>query len=210
MTPDGQFPNVTKTPNPEVPESMDRAAALAASDQGRPGAGHRPRRRPPRRHGPRSRRQLALRHRQRDRRPADALQADQAGRAGPAAAVADRRHDGGDDRPDHAHRPAFQAQVVDNLLVGFKYIAEVLWQLEQHGGYEDVRGTPADFVIACEESHGILVTPQIRDKDAGGAAPAAGGTGPGPEAPRPDGAGLPRTACTASSATSATKACRCS
>src|SRR5579871_6849281 len=26
MTPDGQFPNVTKTPNPEVPESMDRAA----------------------------------------------------------------------------------------------------------------------------------------------------------------------------------------
>ena len=29
MTPDGQFPNVTKTPNPEVPESMDRAAATA-------------------------------------------------------------------------------------------------------------------------------------------------------------------------------------
>src|SRR5262245_65625729 len=31
MTPDGQFPNVTKTPNPEVPESMDRAAALGAA-----------------------------------------------------------------------------------------------------------------------------------------------------------------------------------
>src|SRR5262249_58140215 len=30
MTPDGPFPNVTKTPNPQVPESMDRAAALAA------------------------------------------------------------------------------------------------------------------------------------------------------------------------------------
>ena len=29
MRPDGQFPNVTKSPNPEVPESMDRAAALA-------------------------------------------------------------------------------------------------------------------------------------------------------------------------------------
>src|SRR5262249_41248658 len=27
--PDGQFPNVTKTPNPEVPESMDRAVATA-------------------------------------------------------------------------------------------------------------------------------------------------------------------------------------
>ena len=31
-------------------------------------------------------------------------------------------------------------------------------------------GTPDDFVIGCEESHGILVTPQIRDKDAAGAA----------------------------------------
>src|SRR5439155_14892427 len=64
----------------------------------------------------------------------------------------------------------FKAQVVENLLVGFKYIADVLWQLEQQGAYEDVRGTPEDFVIGCEESHGILVTPQIRDKDAGGAA----------------------------------------
>ncbi len=54
--------------------------------------------------------------------------------------------------------------------MGFKYIADVLWNLEQHGGYEDVRGTPADFVIATEESHGILVTPQIRDKDAGASA----------------------------------------
>src|SRR5262249_5969445 len=64
----------------------------------------------------------------------------------------------------------FKAQVVDNLLVGFKYIAEVLWQLEQNGAYEDVRGTPEDFVIGVEESHGILVTPHIRDKDAAGAA----------------------------------------
>src|SRR5579884_3595015 len=31
MQPDGRFPNVTKTPNPEVPESMDRAEALARS-----------------------------------------------------------------------------------------------------------------------------------------------------------------------------------
>ena len=29
MKPDGQFTNVTRSPNPEVPESMDRAAALA-------------------------------------------------------------------------------------------------------------------------------------------------------------------------------------
>jgi phosphoglucomutase/phosphomannomutase len=64
----------------------------------------------------------------------------------------------------------FGAQVVENLLVGFKYIAEVLWQLEQNGSYEDVRGTPDDFVIGVEESHGALVTPHIRDKDAAGAA----------------------------------------
>jgi phosphoglucomutase/phosphomannomutase len=66
----------------------------------------------------------------------------------------------------------FKAQVVENLLVGFKYVAEVLWQLEQTGAYEaeDVRGTPADFILGCEESHGYLVTPKIRDKDAAGAA----------------------------------------
>jgi phosphoglucomutase/phosphomannomutase len=64
----------------------------------------------------------------------------------------------------------FGVQIVENLLVGFKYIAEVLWQLEQNGSYEDVQGTPQDFLIACEESHGILLTPKIRDKDAAGAA----------------------------------------
>src|SRR5262249_23025618 len=64
----------------------------------------------------------------------------------------------------------FKAQVVDDLLVGFKYIADVLWQLERDGTFGDVRGTPADFVIGVEESHGVLVTPQIRDKDAGGSA----------------------------------------
>src|SRR5205085_3642684 len=63
----------------------------------------------------------------------------------------------------------FGAQVVNNLLVGFKYIAEVLWQLEMTGGYEDVRGTPGDFIIGCEESHGIMAMPQVRDKDAAAA-----------------------------------------
>ena len=83
---------------------------------------------------------LALRHRQRDRRPADALQAEPSwrSRAGCRASpiVVTTR---GDDRPGHAHRPALRRQVVDNLLVGFKYIADVLWQLEQNGGYEDVQ-----------------------------------------------------------------------
>ena len=46
----------------------------------------------------------------------------------------------------------------------------MLWHLEEEGVYEDVRGTPEDLVIASEESHGILVTSKIRDKDAAGAA----------------------------------------
>jgi phosphoglucomutase/phosphomannomutase len=64
----------------------------------------------------------------------------------------------------------FKAQVVNNLLVGYKYVADVLRHLEEEGEYEDVRGTPEDFVIASEESHGILVTAAIRDKDSAGAA----------------------------------------
>src|SRR5205807_7455760 len=64
----------------------------------------------------------------------------------------------------------FRAQIVENLLVGFKYIADVLWHLESNGQYEDVRGTPEDFIIGVEESHGLLVTPKIRDKDAAGGA----------------------------------------
>jgi phosphoglucomutase/phosphomannomutase len=64
----------------------------------------------------------------------------------------------------------FNAQVVENLLVGFKYIAEVIWQLENQGRYEEVTGTPADFIIGVEESHGVQTTASLRDKDAGGAA----------------------------------------
>lgn len=64
----------------------------------------------------------------------------------------------------------FGAQVVNDLLVGFKYHADVIAQLEATGQYGDVRGDPADFVIATEESHGILATPAIRDKDSGCAA----------------------------------------
>src|SRR5205823_1420521 len=60
----------------------------------------------------------------------------------------------------------FGAQVVNNLLVGFKHMAEVLRQLEETGAFEDVRATPDDLVIATEESHGVLAMPQVRDKDA--------------------------------------------
>ncbi len=62
----------------------------------------------------------------------------------------------------------FGATLVGDLLVGFKYHADVLAQVERGelpGGF-----TLEDFVIAVEESHGVLVTPAIRDKDAAGAA----------------------------------------
>jgi phosphoglucomutase/phosphomannomutase len=64
----------------------------------------------------------------------------------------------------------FGVQVVNDLPVGLKYIAEVIRQLEQDGRYQDVTATPADYVIGGEESHGILATPQMRDKDAASAA----------------------------------------
>ena len=60
--------------------------------------------------------------------------------------------------------------VVGDLLVGFKYIAAVLGSLERTGKYRDVEATLDDFILAAEESHGFMLTPAIRDKDAAGAA----------------------------------------
>jgi phosphoglucomutase len=170
MTPDGQFPNVTQTPNPEVPASMDRAAetgkragadlVLATDpDADRLGAMV-----PDRQGG----------YRYVNGNEIAALltyfklnKLSLAGDLPRAAMVIKTEVTTGQVTRIARH---FKAQVVDNLLVGFKYIADVLWHLEEDGAYEEVRGTPDDFVIACEESHGILVTPKIRDKDAAGAA----------------------------------------
>jgi phosphoglucomutase/phosphomannomutase len=170
MTPDGMFPNVTQTPNPEVPASMDRAVELARRqkadlvlstdpDADRLGA------MAPDRDGQWqfiTGNQIAalLTHfklsklAQRGELPKSPIVVKTEVTTGQITRIA--RH--------------FKAQVVENLLVGFKYIAEVLWQLERDGQYEDVTGTPEDFVIGVEESHGVLVTPKIRDKDAAGGA----------------------------------------
>src|SRR5262249_24901706 len=40
----------------------------------------------------------------------------------------------------------FNSQIVENLLVGFKYIADVIRHLERDGRYEGVTGTPEDFI----------------------------------------------------------------
>src|SRR5262245_9784382 len=159
MEPNGQFPNVTQSPNPEVPASMDRAEALARQAHA----------------------DLVLAT-DPDADRIGAMVPDRDGtwhfvNGNTLAALA--THFKLSRLADEGNLPASpiviktlvttglitriarqaQAQIVDNLLVGFKYIAEVLWQLEQNGNYEEVRGTPADFVIASEESHGILVTP---------------------------------------------------
>ncbi|MDE0207242.1 MAG: hypothetical protein OXP66_14605, partial [Candidatus Tectomicrobia bacterium] len=64
----------------------------------------------------------------------------------------------------------FGGALIGDLLVGIKYHANVLHQIERHRSYGGMDFTSADFIVAVEESHGILVTPDIRDKDAAGAA----------------------------------------
>lgn len=61
-------------------------------------------------------------------------------------------------------------QIVGDLLVGFKYIGQVLDAIAQDGRFGDVQATPADFLLAAEESNGVLVSAALRDKDAAGGA----------------------------------------
>jgi len=70
-------------------------------------------------------------------------------------------------------------QVIGDLMVGFKYMGDVLRNIETHGVFppegaspdrDGAVGTLDDFIFTCEESHGYLLTPHVRDKDACGAA----------------------------------------
>jgi len=51
-------------------------------------------------------------------------------------------------------------EVTDDLMIGFKFIGQLLDNLEQ------AAAAPADLVLAAEESHGYLTTTDLRDKDA--------------------------------------------
>ena len=168
--PDGQFPNVTKTPNPENPECLDRAQAVAEAQNADLVIATDP-----------------------DADRVGGLARGDDGKlrflTGQEIAVLltwfklSRLASAGDlpgspvvittevttGQITRICRQ-FNAQIVNDLLVGFKYHADVLWQLESEGHYGEVTGTPADFVIATEESHGILATAEMRDKDAGCAA----------------------------------------
>ena len=172
-TPDGQFPNVTKSPNPEVPESMDRAEAVAKARHADLVIGTDPDAdrvgglactaadgRGDYRFLTGQEIAVLLTHFKLQRLassgtlPASPVVITTAVTTGMTARIG--RH--------------YNAQVIDDLLVGFKYHADVLWHLESQGEYGEVRATPADFVIATEESHGILATAEIRDKDSACAA----------------------------------------
>jgi len=61
---------------------------------------------------------------------------------------------------------ADDSYLVDDLLVGFKYIADVLKTLGSGASYGDVSCSPDQLVLAAEESHGVMMVPTIRDKDA--------------------------------------------
>jgi phosphoglucomutase/phosphomannomutase len=172
-TPDGAFPNVTKQPNPEVPECLDRAEKLAteigadvviATD---PDADRLGGMACTTADGKGAYRFLTgqeiaalLTHFKLSRLasagdlPASPIVITTEVTTGQITRIA--RH--------------FGSQIVNDLLVGFKYHADVLWQLESTGQYGEVKGTPADFVIATEESHGILATEHLRDKDSACAA----------------------------------------
>ncbi len=56
--------------------------------------------------------------------------------------------------------------LIDDLLVGFKYVADVLNTLDQGKPYRGIRCQPSQLVLATEESHGAILLPDIRDKDA--------------------------------------------
>ncbi|MCH7825618.1 MAG: phospho-sugar mutase, partial [Acidobacteria bacterium] len=64
----------------------------------------------------------------------------------------------------------FGATLIGDLLVGFKYHGHVLEQIEKQGSFRSMPFDLEDFIVGVEESHGILVTTELRDKDAAGAA----------------------------------------
>jgi phosphoglucomutase/phosphomannomutase len=65
---------------------------------------------------------------------------------------------------------SYGAQVVTDLLVGFKYMADVLARLEADGRWRHIVARPESLLLGVEESHGVLMTHEVRDKDAAGPA----------------------------------------
>lgn len=55
--------------------------------------------------------------------------------------------------------------LIDDILVGFKYVGDILKALGREGHFGDVHCPPETLVLAAEESHGVAILPTIRDKD---------------------------------------------
>jgi phosphoglucomutase len=172
-TPDGQFPNVTKTPNPEVPECMDRAEQLGlargadvviATDPDADRLGGLANRSPD---GKGTFRFLTGNELAALLTHFKLAQLARNGSMPKAPIVITTEVTTGQIARIGRH---FGAQVIADLLVGFKYHADALWQIESTGQFGDVRGTVGDFVIATEESHGVMATAGVRDKDSACAA----------------------------------------
>ncbi|QEL17166.1 phospho-sugar mutase [Limnoglobus roseus] len=170
--PNGQFPNVTKTPNPEVPECLDRAERVATEQQADillatdPDADRIGGKVNTQADGKGGYRYLTgneicslLAH-------FKLSQLSTAGDLPPSPLVITTEVSTGQQTRIARH---FGAQIINDLLVGFKYHADVLHQLDTTGQFGDIKATPADFIIGTEESHGIITTPQLRDKDSAGA-----------------------------------------
>ena len=60
-------------------------------------------------------------------------------------------------------------EIIGDLPIGFKFIADVLNSIEERGCYKDLKIGIDDFLFATEESNGYLLNPLVRDKDAAGA-----------------------------------------
>lgn len=65
---------------------------------------------------------------------------------------------------------AGKSELIDDLLVGFKYVADALKELElpaeqRKKRFAHLQSKPSDLVFATEESHGVLMIPTIMDKD---------------------------------------------
>lgn len=65
---------------------------------------------------------------------------------------------------------SYGCHVVPDLMVGFKYMADVMASLEEKGTWRELRAKPESFLLGVEESHGLLLSHEVRDKDAAGAA----------------------------------------
>lgn len=168
---DGNFPNVPyRIPNPEVPESMERATAFAREigadivlstdpDADRLGA------MVPRTDGEwifltgNEIAALVTHYILETRRQSGTL---------PGHAFLIKTEVTSELTPAMGER--YGVRSVGDLLVGFKYIGEVIRSIEETGRYGNLEGEYAGFLLGVEESHGLLITPEMRDKDAAGGA----------------------------------------